>query len=117
MATSSGSHVVQPYLQYCGLPAALEPSASRPVGGIHLGDTEQACTLIGVLELGGGCSAILPPRGAFLGGRAACMLPSPLTLSQAIDVPWPSGGDLIIWESRNLRGVRKKWRSSAELGR
>lgn len=26
-----------------------------------------------------------------------------LTLSQAIHVPWPRGGDLIIWESRNER--------------
>lgn len=69
-AASPDSHVVRPRLQHCC-------SASHPPGWIHLGHAKQAGTLVGVLELGGGCSAALPPRGTTLGGRAACVLPSP----------------------------------------
>lgn len=73
--------------------------------------------LVGVWELAVGRSAMLMPGRALLGERAACMLPSPDLVTGFIDFPQPSRGVLVIWESRNLGGVRKNRRSSAGLGR
>jgi len=111
MSPSSDPHMVQTHLH---LLAALGPSPSHSAGWIHLGHNEQVYLLVRVLELE--AVPYCPQGKSPLEGELPAFFPA-LTLSQAIYVPWPSRGDLIFWESRNLRGLRKNWRSSAGLGK